>query len=1050
MSRVSGPSPLELATDLDRLRSTTGCREGAAAAMLSSSALPELTTTTHMSSSSANAPAPALLRPDAAARGARGSEELALEDTLASEADPLTGTRPGLAATDDATDDTIASAPLPIGAAAEEPEALDQLIARGATVGRYVVLEKLGAGAMGVVLAAYDPQLDRKVALKLLKASTDQASTARVRLQREAQALAKLDHPNVVAVHDVGVHQGQLFVGMEFVNGQTLGAWMRAGEGPRPWREVLRVFIDAGRGLAAAHEAGLVHRDFKPENVMIGEGGRVRVMDFGLARAMDDFEDDLEAVRASASASANLGRERALGSGARPLSSRMTQTGALMGTPAYMSLEQFYGRSSDARSDQFSFCVAFYEALYGQRPYAGATVGALLRSIKRRLVTPAPKGASVPPWIRRVVLRGLAPEPAERWPSMQALLAALAHDPASRRRARWRTAASLVLVGAAAGGLVYAAQASARRCAGMEAHLAGTWDPERRAAVREAITATGLSYAPATWERVERRLDDYARRWLSARVDACEASRRGEQSGALLDARMACLDERLQRARATIEVLSESEEAAAAVTVNKAVELVAELPRLERCADAAALSAEVAPPEDPAVARRVEQHEATLAKAAALTDAGRYADGLALLDALLPEAEALGYEPLVVRARLRHGLLLEGTRDYQAAEQTLERCYAAALGLRMLEEAATAATYLVSIVGATRFQPEAGRRWAVHAEPLARAVGTPQALTEFALNLGIVALQEGEHDEALELFERALTTIEAARGPETLIAGIALTNLGNAASAAGRLSASRGYHERAVGILARELGEEHPNVAAALNNLGLVAWREGQYLEARRSFERARGIYERSHGREHPLVAFALNGLGMVAWKQREHAEARAHYQRAIELLTRAPGFESLSAHPLTNLGSVAYSEGRYAEARGHHLRALELFEGSVGPEHPSLGFPLTGLGKAYLAEGSAAAALPHLERAHAIYDPRTSDALELADADLALARALWTAPVERGRDRARARALAEDARRLYAGAGARAVSELARAETWLKEHILETSAERAAPPPPP
>ena len=250
MSRGSGSSSLDLTASLDRLGGTSGGHASASAAMISRH--------------------PALVPPGPGpgVPGPNDSEELALDDTLASEAEPLIGTRPGLAETDDATDDTIASAPLPIGAAAEEPEALDQLIARGATVGRYVVLEKLGAGAMGVVLAAYDPHLDRKVALKLLKASAKETTTARVRLQREAQALAKLDHPNVVAVHDVGVHHGQLFVGMEFVNGQTLGAWMRArpGERPRPWREVLRVFVDAGRGLAAAHEAGLVHRDFKPES----------------------------------------------------------------------------------------------------------------------------------------------------------------------------------------------------------------------------------------------------------------------------------------------------------------------------------------------------------------------------------------------------------------------------------------------------------------------------------------------------------------------------------------------------------------------------------------------------------------------------------------------------------------------------------------------------------------------------------------------------------------------------------------------------------------
>jgi len=323
--------------------------------------------------------------------------------------------------------DTEAEATLPADdAGRSEPEFPS--VERGSTIGRYLVISRVGEGGMGVVFAAYDPQLDRRVALKLLRPRGRDLARARRRLQREAQALAKLDHPNVVAVHDVGIHAEQLFIAMEFVEGQTLGEWMatspatssgsvdagRAAARVRPWREVLKVFGQAGRGLAAAHEAGLVHRDFKPDNVMLSEGGRVRVMDFGVARIDDEPTSDVTEHGAQ------------VGS--------LTQTGAILGTPAYMSLEQFFGRTVDARSDQFSFCVALYEALYGERPFDGETIGSLVAARVEGVVRGPGRSGSVPGWVRAVVVRGLSSQPEKRFESMQALLDALAADPVARRR----------------------------------------------------------------------------------------------------------------------------------------------------------------------------------------------------------------------------------------------------------------------------------------------------------------------------------------------------------------------------------------------------------------------------------------------------------------------------------------------------------------------------------------------------------------------------------------------------------------------------------------
>src|SRR6266700_2044762 len=309
-------------------------------------------------------------------------------------------------------------------------------------IGRYVVLEMIGRGAMGEVYAAYDPKLNRKVAIKLLRSrpGTVVDPTLRLRMMREAQAIAKLSHPNVVVVHDVGALGSQVFVAMEFVDGQTLSSWLL--QQPRPWPEVLKIFVDAGRGLAAAHDKSLVHRDFKPDNVMIGADGHVRVMDFGLARSTEvnrrwagapsPASSDPSSVESSGDLAVTRQVSPVHGPTDVPADAasditvlQLTHAGAVMGTPAYMAPEQFQGRSTDPRSDQFGFCVALYEALYRERPFRGQTFDEMEANVLAGHVRPPPPGTGVPPRIRKLLLRGLQAQPAARWPSMKELLAAL-------------------------------------------------------------------------------------------------------------------------------------------------------------------------------------------------------------------------------------------------------------------------------------------------------------------------------------------------------------------------------------------------------------------------------------------------------------------------------------------------------------------------------------------------------------------------------------------------------------------------------------------------
>jgi len=303
-------------------------------------------------------------------------------------------------------------------------------LATGARIGRYVIIEKVGAGAMGVVYGAYDPELDRKIALKLIKPGHGIKDTAQARLLREAKTIARLAHPNVVAVHDAGVLEDQVFLAMEFIAGGTIKNWL--DDKPRSWREVLDVFIAAGRGLVAAHAAGLVHRDFKPDNVLLDKEGRPRVVDFGIARQAVGSDDDSDAaVSAQPDPAATL-RES---SSAAPLLT-LTKTGTVVGTPAYMAPEQFLGERGDERSDQFSFCVALYEALYGVRPFAGNDFLSISVNVTTEQLRPLPKDRDVPAWIRRLILRGLKADPAARWDSMASLIRALGDDPDIKLRRR--------------------------------------------------------------------------------------------------------------------------------------------------------------------------------------------------------------------------------------------------------------------------------------------------------------------------------------------------------------------------------------------------------------------------------------------------------------------------------------------------------------------------------------------------------------------------------------------------------------------------------------
>ncbi len=391
-------------------------------------------------------------------------------------------------------------------------DALDEvtLPKRGEAVERYLIIDPLGVGGMGVVFSAYDSVLDRKVALKFLHVDRHLADPekSRQRQRREAQALARVSHPNVVAVHDVGIWKGQVFLAMEFVDGQDLATALASS--PRDLSKIVHWFRDAGNGLAAVHAAGLTHCDFKATNVLVDVQSRVRVTDLGLARAESATQSPHHQ--------------------ATELNGSLTQTGALRGTPAYMAPEQHRGEPVDARTDQFSYCVALYEALYGELPFGVLALPELARAVLAGRLRPPPEGSDVPPWLRSALVRGLEVDPADRFASMVDLVGAL-DEGQRRRRTQWRWATGAALCAAALATGLYFISPQQLYCRGVETQLETEWNAGVRGELRQTFIERSPAFGARAWDSVEAVLNRYARTWLEVRTEACLATRvRGEQS----------------------------------------------------------------------------------------------------------------------------------------------------------------------------------------------------------------------------------------------------------------------------------------------------------------------------------------------------------------------------------------------------------------------------------------------------------------------------------------------------------------------------------------
>ena len=865
-----------------------------------------------------------------------------------------------------------------VAVSATEPRASTTELPRGATIGRFIVLERIGAGGMGVVHAAYDPELDRRVALKLLR---DPDGDVRVRLLREAQAAARLSHPNVVSVFDIGVHQDSVYLAMELVDGVTLTEWLR---GEHAWQDVVDMFVQAGRGLVAAHDAGIVHRDFKPDNVLVGRDGRPRVVDFGLARAAEDGGAADPEPRDTRPVAHSFG-------------SRLTRTGAVLGTPRYMAPEQFTGGEITPATDQFGFCVALYQALYGTTPFPGDRVADISTSVLAGVIAP-PVATPGPARLRRAIVRGLAVEPAQRHGSLAALLRELERARGARRRraaiAGGVAAAALLASGAFVLALRLGRGDTEAACGAAGDKVATVWDGERAARLRTAFAKLKLPFGELAARRAIERLDAYAAGWAAMRAEACTATHvEHEQSSQLFDLRVACLDERL----AELGALAAAFEAADGETVRHAIEAAGALPPLARCADRAALLAPIRPP-DAAIAGRVAAVTAGLAKASTLDGLGKYAAAQAAAERACAGVDALGYAPLVARCRYHVGEFTDrATGDHRRAAQLLTDAIARAIESNDPERAGTAAVQLARVLGLGLEHRDDAERWAQVAEGAATRLSDRSDLDARLADLrGQLAVRAGKPADALPHFERLLALRERSDPKGGVGVANAHVSLGHALTALTRFADAEAHYRRALGVVEELSGANHPNLNPVLDGLGGLQWSQGRPADAIPYFERALAITRASVAPGHPAIVGSLASLAVA------NADA-GNTDRALALLEEAqkslaPDDRRHRALILTNLVDVHQRRGEHGPALVAAEEALAITRELDGADHPDTAQAQFNLGDALLSNKRAREAVAAIRAALAIWE-RTLPAGHryFTIARTALGDALWHAGDPRG-----------------------------------------------------
>lgn len=798
-----------------------------------------------------------------------------------------------------------------------------------ATLDRFQIERRVGSGGMGVVYAAFDPQLDRKVALKLLKPERSSAKDEE-RLVDEAKALARLNHPNIVGVHEIGTVGERVFIAMELVEGVPLSTWIRT---QRTWQEVARVAIEAGRGLVAAHEAGLVHRDFKPANVMLRDDGRVVVLDFGLARV----RDSVTTLGTTAHDAPDVLRED-------------TQPSAVAGTPAYMAPEQHLGRAATPSSDQFSFCVSFHEALYGERPFEASTRIALLEAIDEGRFRPRPKSRRVSARLRRALMRGLRPAPADRWPSMEALITEIeAALGAPRRRKQ---------LGLISGGVAVAAyialgpmSGQAELCSQSASQLDGVWN--------EVIQGDlDTRYADSrAWPNLRARIETTTSGWTSRWLEICEATHvHGSQSPTLLDQRMACLDSDRVMLAAAVRQLQVGDRA----LMQRAARLSVFDRDGERC-ETQDLSRRIPVPVLGPKRERYDRQRSVAAEQYVLSAMGRDPNGpLAVLGGLEVGAES---HPDVIR-------LVENARAeaYRQLDRNKE-AYAAWSKAARAADAGGDDVSFVNIASVLAFMDvqdfdrlDAAEVWLERAQSRAETIELPYA-TRFvlALRAAVVTRYRGEPEAAAKDLETLLETERAhlTAGDE----GTLHHNLGELYAVLRQLDKAAGQYRLAIDLRSTALGSDHRQVGQSRFLHSQLLIEQGKPDAAEAELEAAAKIFANVEGGAPERIMVegsrsilaAMRGKLPLADKRMRTAIALAEKAWDPDHRDNATFFVN-HGRILMELGknekTASEANDKFEEAASQVQRGIDVETKAAGPEYEGLADGLSLLAEIRLAQG--------------------------------------------------------------------------------------------------
>jgi len=820
-----------------------------------------------------------------------------------------------------------------------------------AKVGRYVVEGSLGEGGMGVVLAARDPALARPVALKLIK-PTRAGSEGKLRLLREAQAMAKLSHANVVAVFDVGTHHDDVFVAMERINGSNLREWLDAK--PRTWEQLWPVFRDAARGLEAAHKAGIIHRDFKPANVLVDEDGRAQVTDFGLARGVDDAEagDHSDALTESAGS----------------LSSTVTRTGAIMGTPRYMSPEQHAGRRVDTKTDQFSFCVALYQALYGEPPFAGATSMELAAEVAAGNVREAPKDSRVSAHLRGVLLRGLSVAPAKRFESMGELIDAL--EPGSGTHV-WRWLAGVTIVVAASAAITVLvpragsgdSQKSNSLCKDTGAKMQALWSDSRKAQIRTSFVNAKLT--SKKFDATARVLDDYAKAWTNSRADACEATNvRGDQSPRLMDKRMSCLDQRLAGMSKLLQLMASKD----AKLVARAAGVAKRLSPIKHCNDIAQMSLEGAeiPPH---LQARATELLGEIQQQRVLAIAGRLKEALQAQEKSYARATKLGIGPVRANLRFRIGETYLFMGKIPESEANLRSAIKLAEEVKDDRTRAHAMMRLAHIVGRMKRRFSEGLNLLELAEAATKRSKSKDGLARIYATRGFILDSKGDTAGAIKAHRLAVKHTELVDGKTHGRVGTRLNSLSQVLADADKLKEALETSLRAREISIAAYGPNHIRVAVGASYLADIYARLRRYKEAVAAYEQTIRITTALQGPNNKWADLAETNLGGVYADMNQHDKALVHYRRSRAICTAMRGKDSVHcAMVIHNIGTSLDVLGKVENARKMLELALTIRRKALKPTHPEVGLSHLALADLHRRNKKLAKALEHFQKGLAIY----------------------------------------------------------------------------------